>query len=433
MAEKQNRIHVLVVGGGGREHAIVWKLKQSRRIDRIFCAPGNSGISALAKCVDIKAENVRGLVDFAQRNKIGLTIVGPEQPLGYGIVDEFQRRRLPIFGPERKAAQVETSKVFSKLFMQKYHIPTAPFKVFSNMAEAIGFCKTCEYPIVIKADGLAAGKGVIIVKNLEEAAQAIESIIDKKIFGPAGERIVVEVCLTGPEVSLMAITDGKTILPLLPSQDHKRAFDGDQGPNTGGMGAYCPSPFLSPELLAEAQEHILEPTVNGLRSEGITYRGILYAGLMLTAGGLKVLEYNCRFGDPETQVVLPMMKSDLLELCMAVVDKRLGGFGHIEWRKGAAACVVMASRGYPGKYSTGQRINGLQAGWPPNMHVFHAGTRREGNNWMTSGGRVLCAMAAENDLKTALDKAYGLVGKIRFDGAFYRKDIGASALRTNGS
>ncbi len=432
MADKQSRINVLVVGGGGREHAIVWKLKQSRRLDRLFCAPGNPGIGTIAKCVNVKAENVRGMVDFAQRNKIGLTIVGPEQPLAYGIVDEFQKRRLPIFGPERKAAQVETSKVFSKVFMQKYHIPTAPFKVFTNMAEAYGFCKTCEYPIVIKADGLAAGKGVIIVKSLAEAGVAIENIIDKKIFGPAGAKIVIEACLTGPEVSLMAITDGKTILPLLPSQDHKRAYDGDQGPNTGGMGAYCPAPFLTPELLEEAQEHILNPTINGLRSEGITYRGILYAGLMLTSSGLKVLEYNCRFGDPETQVVLPMMKSDLLELCMAVVDKRLGGYGKIDWRTGAAACVVMASKGYPGKYATGQRITGLQNGYPANMHVFHAGTRREGNNWTTTGGRVLAAMASEQDLKTALDKAYGLVGRIRFDGAFFRKDIGAKALSNNG-
>jgi phosphoribosylamine--glycine ligase len=432
MVDRQTRLNVLVVGSGGREHAIVWKLKQSRRVDRLFCAPGNSGMSQLAKCVNVKAENIRGLADFAQRNKIHLTVIGPEQPLAYGIVDEFQKRKLPIFGPDRKGAQIETSKVYSKQFMQKYHIPTAPFKVYSNMAEAIGFCKTCEYPIVIKADGLAAGKGVIIVKNLEEAAQAIENIIDKKIFGPAGSKLVIEACLSGPEVSLMAITDGKTILPLLSSQDHKRAYDGDQGPNTGGMGAYCPAPFLTPELLAQAQEHILEPAIAGLRSEGITYRGILYAGLMLTPSGLKVLEFNCRFGDPETQVVLPMMKTDLVDLCLAVVEKRLGGLGNIEWRKGAAACVVLASKGYPGKYATGVRINGLQTGWPNNMYVFHSGTRREGNNWFTAGGRVLCAMAADNDLRSALDRTYAMIGKIRFDGAFYRKDIGARALENNG-
>jgi phosphoribosylamine--glycine ligase len=432
MADKQGRLNVLVIGSGGREHTLVWKLKQSRRIERLFCAPGNPGMVPMAKCINIKAENVRGLADFAMRNRIHLTVVGPEQPLAYGIVDEFQKRKLPIFGPDRKAAQLESSKVFSKQFMQKHHIPTAPFKVYSSMAEAIGFCKTVEYPIVVKADGLAAGKGVIIAQNFEEAAQAIENIIDKKMFGPAGARIVIEACLSGPEVSLMAITDGKTIIPLLPSQDHKRAYDGDQGPNTGGMGAYCPAPFLTPELLAEAQEHILDPTIAGLRSEGITYRGILYAGLMLTSGGLKVLEFNCRFGDPETQVVLPMMKTDLVDLCLAVVEKRLGNMGPIEWRKGAAACVVMASKGYPGKYTMGQRINGLQNGWPSNMYVFHSGTRHEGNNWFTAGGRVLCAMATDNDLKSALDRAYNLVGKIRFDGASYRKDIGARALKNDG-
>jgi phosphoribosylamine--glycine ligase len=433
MAEKHNRLNVLVVGAGGREHALVWKLRQSRRVDRLFCAPGNPGMANLAKCVNIKAENIRGLTDFALRNKINLTVVGPELPLAYGIVDEFQKRKLPVFGPDRKAAQVESSKVFAKEFMQKYHIPTAPFRVYSNMADAMGFCKTCEFPIVIKADGLAAGKGVVIAHDREEAWQAIENIIDKKIFGPAGARIVIEACLTGPEVSLMAITDGKTILPLLPSQDHKRALDGDKGPNTGGMGAYCPAPFLTPELLAEAQEHVLDPTITGLRAEGITYRGILYAGLMLTSGGLKVLEFNCRFGDPETQVVLPMMKSDLAELCLAVAEKKLGNFGPIEWRGGAAACVVMASRGYPGKYTAGQRINGLQNGWPANMFVFHSGTKREGNTWLTSGGRVLCAMGVDNDLKTALDRAYSLVGKIRFDGAYFRRDIGARALQHNGS
>lgn len=423
-------LRVLVVGSGAREHALVWKLKQSKRVERIFCAPGNSGINLLAKGVNAKAENLRGLSEFAFRNKIHLTVVGPEKPLAQGITDEFRRRKLRIFGPDRKGAQLESSKIFAKEFMKRYHIPTAPFRSFASAAEAIGFCKSVEYPVVIKADGLAAGKGVIIARDFSEATGAVVDMIERKLFGAAGNRIIVEAALTGVEVSLMAITDGNVILPLLPSQDHKRVFDDDRGPNTGGMGAYCPTPFLSPGALERIQEHILEPTLFGLKKESISYQGIIYAGLMLTEFGPKVLEYNCRFGDPETQVVLPLLKSDLAELLLAASEKRLSQLGALEWKEGAAATVVMASRGYPGKYPSGIRINGLPAQLPGNAMIFHAGTKREGNLWTTTGGRVLSVMAADATLDGAIQKSYELVRRIRFDGAQFRKDIGKKGLTT---
>ncbi len=426
-------MNVLVIGSGGREHALAWKLKQSKKVERVYCAPGNGGMSLVAKCVNIKPENTKTLIEFVQRNKIDLTIVGPEQPLASGIVDDFQKRKLKIFGPERKAAQLEASKVFAKTFMQKYHIPTAPFRVFTTFAEAIGFCKSVEFPVVIKADGLAAGKGVAVAHDMNEATQAIVNMMEKRLFGSAGAKVIVEACLIGQEVSLMAITDGKAIIPLVSSQDHKQAFDGDRGPNTGGMGAYSPTPFLNADLNEQIMDHIFQPTLAGLRNEGITFRGILYAGLMLTEAGPKVLEFNCRFGDPETQVVLPLLKSDLAELLMAVVDKRLNNIGKLEWRQGSAVAVVMASRGYPGKYSTGQRIQGLPQQFDNNSYVFHAGTRRDGNQFFTNGGRVLNVMGMDSDLKGAQERAYSLVKKIRFDGAIFRKDIGFRAFRTNGS
>ncbi len=419
---------VLVIGSGGREHALVWKLKQSKKVKKIFCAPGNGGMTRAAKCVNIKADNIKALTDFAVRNKINLTVVGPEQPLAAGIVDEFQRRKLRVFGPEKKAAQLEASKVFAKEFMQKYHIPTAPFKVFDNQVDAIGFCKAIEYPAVVKADGLAAGKGVIIVKDFEEAEEALGDIFDKKVFGAAGERIVIESCLVGQEVSVMAVTDGKKIIPMLSSQDHKQALEGDRGPNTGGMGAFCPAGFVSDEIAKQINQFILEPTIRGLRNENIPYRGVLYAGIMLTERGPKVLEFNVRFGDPETQVVLPMLKTDLVDLMNAVVDKRLGNFGKLEWRKGAAACVIMTARGYPGKYDKGQVISGLQNTRAEGCYVFHAGTRRDDNKLVTSGGRVLGVMGMDSSLKGALDKSYKIVNKIKFDGATFRRDIGFRVL-----
>ncbi len=419
---------VLVIGSGGREHALVWKLKQSKKVDKIYCAPGNGGISLHAKCVNIPPDNIKALVEFAQRNKINLTVVGPEQPLAAGIVDEFHRRKLKVFGPEKKAARLESSKVFAKQFMQKYHIPTAPFKVFDSAAEAIGFCKTVEFPVVVKADGLAAGKGVIIARDFDQAVKAIESIMLDKQFGTAGDQIVIESCLAGQEVSVMALTDGKTIVPLLPSQDHKQINEGDKGPNTGGMGAYCPTDFVTPEVMQQIREFILEPTVAGLRNDEIPYRGVIYAGLMLTEIGPKVLEFNCRFGDPETQVVLPLMSTDLVDLMTATVDRRLEKAPAIEWRKGYAACVVMASRGYPGKYQTGKQISGLRKSSGNGNYVFHAGTKRDGGNWSTSGGRVLGVVGIDSNLKGALNRAYSLVKRIRFDGAYYRRDIGFRVL-----
>jgi len=422
-------IQVLVVGSGGREHAITWKLKQSRKVDRIFCAPGNGGMSQAAKCVNIKPDNIQSLVDFAKRNKINLTVVGPEQPLEMGIVDEFQRRKLKIFGPVKKAARIESSKVFAKEFMQKYHIPTSPFKVFDTPIEAIGFCKSVEYPIVIKADGLAAGKGVIIARTFKEATMVIDNMMIKKVFGKAGDRVVVESYLQGQEISVMAVTDGKTIVPLLSSQDHKQAYEGDKGPNTGGMGAYCPTSFLNEQLMEDVHDYVLKPAILGLRSEKITYCGILYAGLMLTDTGPKVLEFNCRFGDPETQVVLPLLKTDLADILTAVVDKKLGNLPKLQWRKGSTACVVMASKGYPGKYRTGYKISGLNSDRDESCFIFHSGTKREGNKWLTAGGRVLGVTGVDKNLQAALEKAYGNVKKIRFEGAIFRRDIGFRAFQ----
>ena len=421
---------VLVVGSGGREHTLVWKLQQSKKVDKVFCAPGNGGISLYAKCINIAADNIKALADFAHRNKIHLTVVGPEQPLAAGIADEFNRRKLKIFGPVKKAAQLESSKAFAKRFMQKYHIPTAPFKIFDSAAEAIGFCNTVEFPVVIKADGLAAGKGVMIAHSKGEAKSAIEATMIKKRFGASGSQIVVESCLVGQEVSVMAFTDGKTVLPLLPSQDHKQAHDGDKGPNTGGMGAYCPSDFVTPEIAQQIQELILEPTIAGLRNEDVNYRGLLYAGLMLTESGPRVLEFNCRFGDPETQVVLPLLSNDLVEVMMAVADRRLANIGQLDWKNGYAACVVMASKGYPGKYTSGKQISGLRKSFGNGYYVFHAGTKRDGGNWSTSGGRVLGVVGLDNTLKSAVNRTYGLVKKIRFDGAYYRRDIGFRILRS---
>ena len=415
---------ILIVGSGGREHTLVWKLKRSKKVEKIFCAPGNGGISRDAKCVNIKANNIKSLADFAIRNKIGLTIVGPEVPLAMGIVDEFQKKKLKIFGPTKEAAQLESSKMFSKEFMKKYHIPTAPFKVFTTSAEAIGFCKSAQFPLVIKADGLAAGKGVYVVKDIKAATKAIQEIMIDNIFGKAGERVIVESFLKGQEISIMAFTDGKTIKNLLSSQDHKQAYDGDRGPNTGGMGAFCPTSYVNNEIMTQIDEHIMTPTINGLNQEGIIYNGILYAGLMLTEAGPKVLEFNCRFGDPETQVVLPLLKTDLLELMMATVNQKLASVGKLNWKKGSAACVIMASKGYPGKYPTGINISGLNNFREENCTIFHSGTQLKNNNWVTSGGRVIGITGIDNNLKLALNRTYKAVNRIKFSGAMFRRDIG---------
>ncbi len=422
---------ILVVGGGGREHALVWKLKQSKAVSRVYCAPGNGGLAQAAKCVNIKPENIRGLADFAQKNKIDLTVVGPEGPLAAGIVDEFYRRKLRIFGPDRQAAQLESSKLYAKEFMRKYHIPTAPWQMFDSAAEAIGFLKSAAFPVVIKADGLAAGKGVSIAQNFDDGVAAVQQMLEKRVFGRAGNRVIIEACLTGVEVSIHAITDGTTVIPLLPSQDHKRALDNDEGPNTGGMGAYCPATFVTDDMAARIHEHILQPTVAGIQAEGLNYRGVLYVGLMLTETGPKVLEYNCRFGDPETQAILPLLRSDLASLCKATVERRLSRSGKIEWHPGSAAVVVMAAPGYPGSYPKDLKIGGLNhAAGTKGTYVFHAGTRRDGRQYYTTGGRVLGVMGRGDSLSDALGNAYGLVKRISFDGVQYRTDIGLHANRS---
>jgi phosphoribosylamine--glycine ligase len=420
---------VLVIGSGGREHTIVWKLKKSKKVDKIFCAPGNGGISQLAKCVNIKADNIPALIDFAQKTKINLTIVGPEAPLADGIVDEFQKKKLKIFGPNKEGAQIESSKVFSKEFMRKYHIPTAPFKFFNTTAEAIGFCKIAEYPIVIKADGLAAGKGVFVVKDYDNAKKVIQDLMLNKIFGDAGKQILIESFLTGQEVSIMAFADGKTVVPLQASQDHKQAYDGDKGPNTGGMGAYCPTELVNEESMTQIIDHVLNPTIKGLAQEGITYKGILYAGLMLTEAGPKVLEFNCRFGDPETQAILPLLNSDLVDIMQATINQKLDSIPKLGWRKGSAACIIMASKGYPGKYNTGMSIDGLQSIRGDNCIVFHSGTIQKDNKWLTAGGRVLGVTGIDQNLKLALNRAYQGVNKIKYNGTMYRRDIGFRILK----
>lgn len=420
---------VLVIGSGGREHAIIWKLKKSKKVDKIFCVPGNAGIGKLAKCVNIKVENTKGLIDFALRNKIGLTVVGPEVPLANGIVNDFQKKKLKIFGPTKNAAQLESSKVFSKEFMRKYHIPTAPFKTFKTFAEGVGFCKSAQFPLVIKADGLAAGKGVIIVKNIEEATKALDDIMMSKIFGDAGSQVLIESFLRGQEVSIMAISDGKTIVPLLPSQDHKQAYEGDKGPNTGGMGAYCPTDFVTEEIMTQIMDHVLSPTIHAMSQDGNIFKGVLYAGLMLTDAGPKVLEYNCRFGDPETQAVLPLLKTDLAELMLASINQTLGSFQKLNWKQGSSACITMASKGYPGKYAKGMQIKGLHDFKEENCFVFHAGTALKDNKLVTAGGRVLGVTGTDKNLKLALNRAYKSVGKIKFNGAMYRKDIGFRVLK----
>ncbi len=421
---------VLVVGSGGREHALIWKLSKSKKVDKIFCAPGNAGIAQLAKCVNIKATDIRGLGEFAIRNKIGLTVVGPEDPLANGIVDEFQKRRLKAFGPDRKAAQIEGSKTFAKQFMREYHIPTAAFRSFTTAAEAIGFCHSVEYPVVIKADGLAAGKGVFVVHSQKEATAAIERVMLEKALGKAGEQVVIEACLTGQEVSVMCLTDGKTIVPLLSSQDHKQAFEGDRGPNTGGMGAYCPTPLVEKELVEQIQDFIFAPVLKGFQQEGINYKGVLYAGLMITESGPKVLEFNCRFGDPETQAVLPLLKNDLFDLIMATINGKLSSVGRLDWRPEHSACVVMASKGYPGRYYTGKRITGLQDINDSLVQVFHAGTTLKGTQVLTAGGRVLNVVATDRTLQLALARAYRAVNKIKFEGAYFRRDIGSRVLKS---
>lgn len=418
---------VLIVGSGGREHTLAWKLRQSNKVKKIFVAPGNAGIGLIAQTVKINPDDIGALINFVKKNHIDLTVVGPEAPLVNGIVDEFQKKKLRIFGPTKNAAELEGSKAFAKEFMRKYHIPTAPFQVFTEPSEAISFIKSAAMPIVIKADGLAAGKGVIIAKNFDEAVKAIDDMMTHKKYGAAGEKIIVETHLEGQELSVMALTDGKTIHMMLPSQDHKKIGEGDTGPNTGGMGAYCPAQFADNTAIEFIRDHIIEPTIAGMEKEGRIYKGLLYAGIILTDAGPKVLEFNCRFGDPETQAVLPLMKSDLFTLCRLCAEGNLNSFESLDWHPGAAACVILASKGYPGKAEIGKRIHGLRNYSDKKCQLFHSGTRKEGRNWLSSGGRVVGVTGVDRDLPTALKRAYEVVGNIKFDGMVFRKDIGHKA------
>jgi phosphoribosylamine--glycine ligase len=419
---------ILVVGGGGREHTLVWKLSSSPLVDKVFAAPGNGGMEELAECVDIKVENLVGLADFAQKNSVDLTVVGPELPLTLGIVDEFEKRNLKILGPTKSAAEIEGSKIFAKEFMKKYHVPTASFKIFDKPDQASDFVKSSHMPLVIKTDGLAAGKGAVIVEDTKSALSTIKKMMVDKIFGEAGSRIVVEDFLEGEEVTVLAFTDGEATSPMLSSQDHKKIFDGDTGPNTGGMGAYAPTTLSDDKMMKRIHDEILEPTVAGLKREGRTFKGILYAGLMITELGPKVMEFNCRFGDPETQVILPLLKSDLAEIFSSILDGELS-LQDVEWNENFAICVVLASAGYPGKYEKGREIFGLaKAKLMEDVLIFHAGTRRQIDRYFTTGGRVLGVTATDRSMEKAVHKAYSAAGKIEFEGVQYRKDIGHRAF-----
>jgi phosphoribosylamine--glycine ligase len=419
---------ILIVGGGGREHALAWKVAQSSHVTQIFCAPGNAGIAQLAECVPINVTDIEKLAAFAADKKIDLTIVGPEAPLCAGIVDTFNARGLRAFGPTKQAAQLEGSKVFTKRFLLKYNVPTAAAGIFDNATDARAYVRKVGAPIVVKADGLAAGKGVVVAQSVEEAERAIDEIMVKRVFGSAGTLVVIEECLRGEEASVMALVDGQTVKVLAAAQDHKRIFDNDQGPNTGGMGAYSPTPLLSAELNGRVHE-IFHRTLAGLRAEGIEYRGVLYAGLMIAGNEPQVLEFNCRFGDPETQVVLPRMEFDLVDAAIATADGTLSRM-ELRWKPGAAVCVVMAAGGYPGDYRKGQPIEGLKAAAElANVTVFHAGTKRRDGQVVTDGGRVLGVTALGETIEDAVRQSYAAVKHIRFDGAQYRRDIAGRALR----
>jgi len=419
---------VLVVGSGGREHVIVWKLMQNLKVEKIFVAPGNAGTAQIAENIDIESTDIKGLLAFARREKIDFTFVGPEAPLVAGIVDVFEKAGLNVFGPQKKAAQLEGSKVFAKNIMKKNRIPTADYEVFSDPEQAIAYIEKIGGPIVVKADGLAAGKGVTVAKDREEAIVAVkEAMIDKK-YGQAGEKVVIEECLQGEEATVMAFTDGKTVVPMVPSQDHKPAYDGGKGPNTGGMGAYAPAPVIEKGLLEDVKDNILVPIVKGLQDEGIDYKGVIYCGLMIDNDSVNVLEFNVRFGDPETQVVLPLLKNNLLTIAEAIREEKLSKID-IEWFEERMVCVIMASGGYPVKYEKGKEITGLnKVKDTEGVTVFHAGTEKKDDKLLTAGGRVLGVTAIGNNFENTIDKAYKSVEDIKFTDAHYRKDIGQKAL-----
>lgn len=419
---------VLVIGGGGREHALVWKIAQSPLVDKVFCAPGNPGTALLAENVAIGVDELDKLLAFAYENKIELTVVGPEQPLSLGIVDLFESHGLKVFGPSQKAAFIEGSKAFSKDLMQKYNVPTAAYGVFTDLTEAEAFITSTGAPIVVKADGLAAGKGVIIAQTCEEAVAAVHDMLSGNAFGSAGSRVVIEEFLTGEEASFLVITDGKNVIPLASAQDHKAIYDNDLGPNTGGMGAYSPAPVVTPEIHEKAMQLVIRPTVDGMAAEGRPYRGVLYAGLMIKDGQVKTLEFNARFGDPECQPLLMRMKSDIVPVLMAVAEGDLGALA-IEWHDKAAVCVVMASEGYPGDYRKGDTIAGLdEAARLDDVYVFHAGTTHKDGKCVTNGGRVLGVTALGDSVQKSIATAYQAVDHISWKGVQFRKDIGKKAL-----
>jgi phosphoribosylamine--glycine ligase len=438
--KKKGSMRVLVIGSGGREHALAWKMAQSKLVRKVFCAPGNAGMAKQAECIDIKAEDILALLEFAKNEKIDLTVVGPEAPLARGIVDAFSKSGLKIFGPDKRASQLEASKVFAKQLMAKYKVPTADFRIFDNAHDAKVHIDQIGAPCVIKADGLAAGKGVVVAKTIDEAKLTIASIMEDKIFGEAGNKVIIEECLEGEEASIIVLTDSQEVVSLASSQDHKRIFEDDKGPNTGGMGAYSPAPVVNQELFNEILETVVRRTIDGLRKEGIEYRGVLYAGIMITKQGPKTLEFNVRFGDPETQAILPRLKSDLLEVMLATAEGRLSGHKNLEWDSRVCVCVVCASKGYPGHYEQGKEIFGLdEAQKKKDVVVFHAGTklarssesgvRSQEEKIVTNGGRVLGVTGLGSTIKEAIDKTYQAVEKIHFEGMHYRKDIGYRAIR----
>ncbi len=423
-------MNILVVGGGGREHAIITALSKSPRVDKIYAAPGNGGISALAECFPVKATDLDGILDLAKKLNPDYVFVAPDDPLVMGMVDKLNEAGFKTFGPRANAAILEGSKVFSKALMKKYGIPTAGYETFTDADKAIEYIKAQNsYPAVIKCDGLALGKGVIIAKDFDEAKAAVNSMLLDGKFGKSGSEIVVEEFMTGPEVTVLAFTDGKTVKPMISSMDHKRANDNDEGLNTGGMGTIAPNPCYTDEFKAECMEKIFKPTITAMQAEGRPFKGCLYFGLMLTPNGAKVVEYNCRFGDPETQVVLPLLETDLVDIMDAVWEERLDSLD-IKWSDKSCACVVIASGGYPEKYETGKVISGLdEKGQSPLAYVYHAGTKLEGGKFLTAGGRVLGVTATGDDLRAALDSAYKAVESITFEKAHYRKDIGQRALK----
>lgn len=423
-------MNILVVGGGGREHAIVMKLAESSKVNKLYCTPGNGGITKYAECFDVKATDIDGVTALAERLAVDMVVVAPDDPLVMGMVDALNEKGIKAFGPDKSAAIIEGSKVFSKNLMKKYNIPTAKYKVFNNSADATAYIeKENKYPIVVKADGLALGKGVIIAQSFDEAKSAVNSIMEDKIFGNSGLNVVIEEFLTGPEVSVLCFTDGTAVKPMISSMDHKRANDNDEGLNTGGMGTVAPNPCYTSEIAQRCMDEIFIPTIKAMNAENRKFKGCLYFGLMLTPDGPKVIEYNCRFGDPETQVVLPLLETDLVDVFEAVIEEKLNNID-IKWKNEAAACVILASGGYPVKYQSGYTINGLdEKGQLDGYLVYHAGTKADGNEIKTAGGRVIGVTATAADLKSAVEKAYNGVNSIEFKDMHYRKDIGHRALK----